>query len=84
MEGRISEYESILLDVTTYLIITCTKLVTNGDVVALKGMGGYHLICDAKNEKTIQNLRINKAREAKPFAVMCREIAAIEKYCLLK
>ncbi len=65
------------------IISLTAQLVTNGDVVALKGMGGYHLICDAKNEKTIKNLRINKAREAKPFAVMCREIAAIEKIAFL-
>ena len=54
-------------------------LITEGSVVALKGTGGYHLICDANIEKTVENLRISKAREGKPFAVMCRDIYAVDK-----
>ncbi|HUX58470.1 MAG TPA: carbamoyltransferase HypF [Bacteroidales bacterium] len=60
-----------------------SQLIEDGSVVALKGTGGYHLICDANNEKTILNLRINKTREAKPFAVMCRDISTVEKIAFL-
>ena len=55
------------------------QLIHDGSVVALKGTGGYHLLCDAYNENTIKNLRISKAREGKPFAVMCRDISVADK-----
>ena len=66
-----------------YIVKMVSQLIQDGSVVALKGTGGYHLICDANNEKTIINLRIKKAREAKPFAVMCRDIAKVGKIAFL-
>lgn len=44
--------------------------IDQGEIVALKAMGGYHLICDATNEKTVHKLRERKNKEAKPMAVM--------------
>ncbi|TVR91498.1 MAG: carbamoyltransferase HypF [Spirochaetaceae bacterium] len=53
-------------------------IIDDGGLVALKGTGGYHLVCDAFNEKAVQRLRTSKKREGKPFAVMFRDIAAVE------
>ena len=54
--------------------------INEGSVVAIKGMGGFHLICDAKNDKTIEELRIRKSRLNKPFAVMFKDINSIKSY----
>jgi hydrogenase maturation protein HypF len=57
--------------------------ISEGFIVAMKGMGGFHLICDATNDKAVQTLRDRKKRPTKPFAVMFKDIAAIEEQCLL-
>jgi hydrogenase maturation protein HypF len=57
-----------------------TDLLENGKILAIKGLGGYHLSCNAFNEKAISKLRENKSREGKPFALMFADIKAAEEY----
>ncbi|MDR2400707.1 MAG: carbamoyltransferase HypF, partial [Deferribacteraceae bacterium] len=49
-------------------------LIDEGEIVAVKGLGGYHLVCDAANPLAIRRLRLLKNRPTKPFAVMCRNL----------
>ena len=53
----------------------------DGRVVAVKGLGGYHLACDATSAEAVETLRSRKYREDKPFAVMARDVAVVRRYC---
>nr|HMS41527.1 carbamoyltransferase HypF [Pyrinomonadaceae bacterium] len=58
----------------------CT-LIQRGHIVAIKGIGGFQLACDATNEETISRLRNLKNREMKPFAFMVRDLQTAREYC---
>lgn len=57
------------------------KTIIDGGIVAIKGIGGFHLCCDATNDDAVQRLRKLKHRPVKPFAIMARNMAAIEREC---
>ncbi len=59
------------------------KILAAGGIVAIKGIGGFHLACDARNFDAVERLRNSKTRPTKPFAVMFRDIAAVERECFL-
>jgi len=71
--------EQHFYDFETILSATLA-LVESGKTIAMKGMGGFHLMCDATNEKAVANLRKRKLREGKPFAVMFGNIETVLKY----
>ena len=60
-----------------------SEQIASGKTVAIKSIGGYHLMCDALNNNAVHELRYRKHRDSKPFAVMFRDIPAIRKYCYL-
>ena len=63
------------------IIDRCVELLANGGIVAIKGLGGFHLACDAANEQAVAELRRRKRRSNKPLAVMVRSLADAERLC---
>ena len=63
------------------IIDRCVELLAAGGIVAIKGLGGFHLACDAANEQAVVELRRRKRRSNKPLAVMVRSLADAERLC---
>jgi len=57
------------------------EALNEGKIIAIKGIGGYHLACSPYDHRTVQALRALKGREAKPFALLLPDLATIKKYC---
>lgn len=72
IENEENTYENILQK--------SVDAINAGKIIAIRGIGGYHLVCDATDEQAVSRLRQIKARDTKPFAVMFRNIEAIKQY----
>ncbi|MGF1542504.1 MAG: carbamoyltransferase HypF [Pleurocapsa sp.] len=59
------------------------SLIQKGKIIAIKGLGGFHLACDATNEEVVSKLRTLKKRPDKPLALMARDIEIIDRYCYI-
>ncbi|NQU31942.1 MAG: carbamoyltransferase HypF [Bacteroidetes bacterium] len=68
-----------IVDIDSILNKT-SAILEEGGIVAIKGLGGYHLACNTYNENSILNLRIAKNREGKPFAIMFRDVDSAKEY----
>ena len=79
-DGRAMSFEqhSMLDEVDAAL-----SLIQKGEIVAIKGLGGYHLACDATKPEAVARLRELKKRDAKPFALMARDLDVIRRYCAI-
>lgn len=62
-------------------IVEAARGIEQGLVVAVKGLGGFHLMVDARNDEAVVRLRKLKCREEKPFAVMCPSLGAVLTEC---
>ena len=66
---------------TRQILEKTVKLITEGKIITVKGIGGYHLACDARNINAVRRLRQLKNRPAKPFAIMLEDCRAASEIC---
>ncbi|SFZ97890.1 [NiFe] hydrogenase metallocenter assembly protein HypF [hydrothermal vent metagenome] len=81
---RLSLWDNVGLGVPTTTIISKTvELLKDGKILAIKGVGGYHLMCDATNYDAVMKLRERKKRPSKPFAVMVKDMGMAKELALI-
>jgi hydrogenase maturation protein HypF len=64
-------------------ILETGALIRDGYIVGIKGIGGYHLACNALQERAVNEVRVRKNRPARPLAIMARDTDVVKKYCHL-
>lgn len=72
-----------ITDIQEDLLNELSSFMANGKIIAVKGLGGFFLACDANNIKAVERLRSIKRREGKPFAVMFKDQKSVSEYAIL-
>jgi len=72
--------DGVLINKYEDLLAKTVRLIEEGEVIAVKGIGGYHLVCDAQNERAVEKLRKIKYRDSKPFAVLFAGLATVSEF----
>jgi len=70
-------------EMATAPLEAAVRHIKDGQIVAIRGLGGFHLACDATSESAVGRLRMRKRRFGKPFALMARDIAVIERFAAI-
>ena len=78
---RLSFYDKEGQEVTGDIWELVNESLSQGDILAVKGLGGYHLVCDAKNDEAVTKLRGRKYRWDKPFAIMVPSLEIARRFC---
>lgn len=77
------EEEGVRIEGIDDILAAVSRRIMGGKAVTIKGLGGYHLLCNALDDNALKELRLKKQRDSKPFAVMFRDIFSVEEYCLV-
>lgn len=75
-----ADFENRTISDYRELLDLSSRFIREGRIIAVKGIGGYHLICDATNETAVNKLREIKIRDSKPFAVMFKDVETLKEY----
>jgi len=69
------------IEYSTSAVLKTRRLLREGHIIAIKGLGGFHLACDALNSIAVEELRHRKGRVGKPFALMAADLETIKSFC---
>lgn len=78
-----AEHDGVRIDGDDAVLTLVQETITEGGIVAVKGIGGFHLVCDATNRAAVRSLRERKDRPAKPFAVMAADLPTAREVCTI-
>lgn len=80
-----SQFKEVTIDYNNHrdAISLAQELLLGGSILAIKGLGGFHLACDATDNEAVKRLRSRKYREEKPFALMARSVDVIKEHCFV-